>query len=260
MITTGGPRLDAIRLRVLLTGRDVPAAVLAYRLEARPSRLQHLYLCERPSQAPGMRLVDAGIIARVYAGPSGASSSTVTLRPCRPEQLGASWSVFRRSTHHHLRVEGDWVADRRVVAASLTYRTGASEPAATVPNADHKPIPSSLGEGAGLFSDRQRRFVREWRRGGGQCALEPLQLYGPVQVRRWRVRDRQFDLRLERWSLTAPDSQSPDLMDISARVTPEDAALMQPAFVASLRRRGIDPGAFRFSRTHRFLDHFLASP
>jgi hypothetical protein len=257
MITTGSPRLDAVRLRVLLTGRDVAAAVLAYQLDARPNRLQQLYLCERPAQRLGLRLVDIGIVASIYAGALGSTGSTVTLRPFRPDQLGASWSAFHRSTHHQLRVEGDWVADRRVVAASLTYRSGASEPATTVVNGDQKPTPA-WGGSAMLFSDRQRRFVKECCRGGH--VLEPLQLYGPVQVRSWRVSDRQFDLRLQRWSLTGPDRQSPDLMDISVRATPKDAALVQPAFVASVRREGMDPDIFRTSPALRFLDHFLTRP
>jgi len=80
-----------------------------------------------------------------------------------------------------------------------------------------------------------------------------------VQVRSWLVKDQQFDVRLERWSVNA----SPvilDFLDISVLVMPEDTALVQPAFVASTRRRGIDPDGFHGSRTRRLLDYFLTSP
>ena len=68
-----------------------------------------------------MLLIDAGVIAEVRLDHSGSTSSTLKLRPCRPGQLNAFWSEFRRSAHHELRVEGDWVAGRRVVAASLIH-------------------------------------------------------------------------------------------------------------------------------------------
>jgi hypothetical protein len=256
MTAAGSQRIDAVRIRVTLADSDVDAAALAYDLRARPSRQQELYLCERPPRREGMLLVDAGIIAEVRLDHAGSASSTLTLRPCRAGQLDAFWSGFRRSTRHELRVEGDWVADRRIVAASLTYGPITVDKQPNQPNGDHQrpPFPDAV---AGLFSDRQRQFVKECSRGDPHT-FERLGLYRPVQVRSWLVEDKQLDVRLERWSVNA-SPVSLDFMDISVRVMPEDAALVQPAFVASTRRRGIDPDAYLGSRTRRLLDHFLMS-
>jgi len=121
LTATGSRRLDAVRIRVTVADGDVDAAALAYDLDARSSRQDVVYLCERPPCGEGMLLADAGIIAEVRLHHPGSARSTLTLRPCRAGQLDAFWSKFRRSSHHELRVEGDWVADRRVVAAALTY-------------------------------------------------------------------------------------------------------------------------------------------
>jgi hypothetical protein len=256
MVAPGSQRLDAVRIRVTLADRDVDAAALAYDLHGRPNRRQELYLCERPPQDEHMLLIDAGIIAEVRLDHSGSTSTTLKLRPCRPEQLNAFWSQFRHSTHHELRVEEDWVADRRVVAASLTHSDVPQHKQPSSPNVNHgrPPIPDTT---AGFFSDRQRQFLRECRR-GGLPTVEPLQLYGPMQVRSWLVKDRQFHVHLERWSHNTPRG-SLDFLDISMLVIPEDAELVRPAFLASTRRRGIDPDAFSGSRTRRVLAHFLAS-
>ena len=257
MVAPGSQRLDAVRIRVTLADRDVAAAALAYDLHGHPNRRQELYLCERPPQGEGMLLIDAGIMAEVRRDHSGAISSTLKLRPCRPEQLNAFWSQFRRSTHHELCVEEDWVADPRVVAASLTHSDVLQDKQPSPPNVNHgrPPIPDTT---EGFFSDRQRQFLRDCCR-GGLHTVEPLQLYGPVQVRGWLVKDRQFHVHLERWSYNTPRG-SLDFLDLSVLAMPEDAELIRPAFLASTRRRGIDPDAFSGSRTRRVLARFLASP
>ncbi|HEX8863213.1 MAG TPA: hypothetical protein VGC06_29800 [Actinomycetes bacterium] len=202
-----------------------------------------------------MLLADAGITAEVRLHPRSAIS-TVTLRPRRAGQLGDSWSRFHRDTHHELRVEGDWVADRRTVAASLSYGPIPQGAQPNSPTGKHRQrlAPDSTAK---LFSDRQRQFVRECGRGGPD-SFQHVRLYGPIQVRRWLVKDQWFDVRLERWSLDAAPAAL-EFMDLSVLVTPEDAALVQPAFLASTRRRGIDPDAYSGSRTHRLIDLFLLS-
>jgi hypothetical protein len=131
-------------------------------------------------------------------------------------------------------------AIRSYVAASLTYG----------------PIPRD-GRPSSLFSGRQRQFLRDCG-GSAQGTFEQLRLYGPVQVHQWLVKDQQFDVRLERWSLGAFPARL-DFMDLSVLVTPEDAALVQPAFLATTRRRGVDPDAFLGSRTRRLLNQLLLS-
>jgi hypothetical protein len=50
----------------------------------------------------------------------------------------------------------------------------------------------------------------------------------------------------------------PDLLELSVTAEPEDAALIQPAFLASIRRRGLDPYAFQQIRTRHVLQYLAA--
>jgi hypothetical protein len=45
---------------------------------------------------------------------------------------------------------------------------------------------------------------------------------------------------------------------LSVTAEPEDAALIQPAFLASIRLRGLDPSAFQQTKTRHVLQHLAA--
>jgi hypothetical protein len=109
-----------------------------------------------------------------------------------------------------------------------------------------------------LFSTRQRRCLAE-------CAtthvdLNDLRLLGPVEVRRWRLRERRYDITAERWAVRIPgDPPGFDLLELSVTAEPDDAALVQPAFLATIRRGGLDPYAFQRTKTRHVLQHLVAS-
>ena len=154
------------------------------------------------------------------------------LRPCRPGQLTGRWSAFRRSAHHRLRIEGEWAQDRRVLAASLVY---------SVPGVHlHQALLSRPRHPGRLFSARQRRYLAECTT--AHVDLDDLYLLGPVTARRWRLRVPRYDITAERWTvLAAGNLPGPDLLELSIRAEPEDAALIQPAFLASIRLQGTGP-------------------
>jgi len=55
--------------------------------------------------------------------------------------------------------------------------------------------------------------------------------------------------------LTTSGTPGPDLLELSVTAEPEDAALVQPAFLASIRRRGIDPYAYQQTKTRHVLQY-----
>ena len=105
-----------------------------------------------------------------------------------------------------------------------------------------------------LFSTRQRRYLAE-------CTtihvdLDDLYLLGPVKAQRWRLREPRYDITAERWTVLTPgDPPGLDLLELSVTAEPEDAALVQPAFLASIRRRGLDPYAFQQTKTRHVLQY-----
>jgi hypothetical protein len=54
------------------------------------------------------------------------------------------------------------------------------------------------------------------------------------------------------------DSPGFDLLELSMTAEPDDAALIQLAFLASIRRRGHDPYAFQQTKTRHVLQHLAA--
>jgi hypothetical protein len=172
------------------------------------------------------------------------------MRPRQPGQLSGQWSAFRRSAHHQLRIKGDWDHDRRVVAASLVYSVPGDHLRQALDSRPHH-----LGQ---LFSIRQRRYLAE-------CTtihvdLDRFCLLGPVKAHQWRLREPRYDITAERWTVRLPgDLSGLDLLELSVTGEPEDAALVQPAFLASIRRRELDPYAFQQTKTRHVLQHLAAS-
>jgi hypothetical protein len=257
MMVVGAGRLDTIKIKVTIAGAEVGTALAAFglaRWAARgfagsAARSREIFFCEQPSTLGLLPLLDDAIILRIRRQRGGPGDVTVKLRPCRPGQLRGRWSAFRRSAHHDLQVKGDWALDRRVVAASL--RHGVPE--------DHlrQVLDSGAADPARLFSGRQRRYLAE-------CAatapfLDDLCLLGPVVADQWRLPEPPYDITAERWTVRIPgDPSGLDFLELSVTAEPDDAALVQPAFLASIRRRGLDPHAFQQTKTRHVLQRLAA--
>ena len=251
MMVMGADRPGTIKIKATIAADEVHAALAAYHLSGSTARSHELYFCEQPSQLGLLPLLDGAVILRVRRHPAGLGDVTVKLRPCRPGQLGGQWSAFRRSTAHQLRIKGEWAHDHRLMAASLVY----SVPDVHLRRAlDSRPYRPSR-----LFSARQHLYLAE-------CAtihvdLDHLYLLGPVTAHRWRLREPRYDITAERWTVLTPgDPPGLDLLELSVAAEPEDAALVQPAFLASIRSRGLDPYAFRQTKTRHVLQYLAAFP
>ena len=243
-------RPGTIKIKATIAGDEVRTALAAYGLSGSAARSHEVYFCERPSPVGLLPLLDDAVIMRIRRHRQGPGDVTVKLRPCRPGQLSGQWSTFRRSAHHELRIKGEWTHDRHVVAASLVHSVPADDLRQAL---DSRPL--GLGH---LFSARQRRYLAE-------CAnldldLDDLRLLGPVDARQWRLREPRFGVTAERWTGRVPgDPSGINFLELSVVADPDDAALVQPAFLASIRRRGLDPYAFQQTKTRRVLQRLAAS-
>jgi len=248
MMAMGVGRLDTVKIKATITGAEVGTALAAYGLSGSTARSHEICFCERPSTLGLLPLLDDGIILPICRQRGGPGDVTVKLRPCRPGQLG-QWTAFHRSAHHDLRVKGDWALDRRVVAASLRH---------AVPGDHLRQALDSGPPGLGrLFSGRQRRYLAECA--AAAPGLDDLCLLGPVAAQRWRLREPPYDITAERWTVRIPGGPPGlDFLELSVTAEPDDAALVQPAFLASIRRRGLDPGAFQQTKTRHVLQRLAA--
>ena len=248
-MVVGMGRLDTIKIKVTIAADEVSAALATFNLSGSTARGHDIYFCEQPSQLGLFPLLDDAVILRIRHHREGSSDVTVKLRPCLPEQLRGPWSAFRRSADHELRVKGDWTHDRHVVAASLVH---------SMPGDHLRQVldarPYDLGR---LFSALQRRYLAETTISDPD--LDHLYLLGPVEAHRWRQRGRRYDITAERWTVhVRGDPSGLDFLELSVTAEPEDASLIQPAFLASIRRRGLDPYAFQQTKTRRVLQHLAA--
>lgn len=246
---TGAARPGTIKIKATIAGDDVRAALAACHLARSAARSYEIYFCEQPAQLGLLPLLDAAIILRLRHPVTEPGDVTVKLRPCRTGQLGGQWGTFRRSAHHQLRIKAEWAPDRRVVAASLVYSLPGDHLREAIDSR-----PRQLGR---LFSARQRRFLAE-------CAtrvdLDQLYLLGPVKVHKWRLPEPRYDITAERWIVSTPGNPSRvDLLELSVTAGPEDAPLVQPAFLASVCRLGLDPYAFQETKTRHVLQHLATS-
>jgi hypothetical protein len=250
MTAMGAERLDTVKIKATIAPDEVLTALAAYHLSEATARTQQIYFCEQPSPLGLLPLLDDGVILCIRRHSGGRGDVIVKLRPCRPGQLGAQWLTFRRSARHELRIKGDWAHDRRVVAASLVY----SAPG------DHlrQALDARPRDMRGLFSPRQGRYLRDCAT--TQVNLGHLRLLGPVNAHRWRRREPRHDITAELWTVPIQgDPSRLDLLELSVTAEPDDAALVQPAFLASIRRRGLDLYAFQQTKTRSVLQHLAFS-
>ena len=246
MMMMGADKPGTIKIKATIAADEVRAALAAYHLSGSTAHSHEIYFCEQPSQLGLLPLLDGAVILRVRHHPAGSGDVTVKLRPCRPGQLSGRWSAFRHSAHHQLRIKGEWAHYRRLMAASLVCNV----PGDHLRQALHSRPPNP----GRLFSARQRRYLAECT--ATHVDLDGLYLLGPVTVQQWRLRVPRYDITAERWTILTPgDPPGLNLLELSVTAESEDAALVQPAFLASIRLRGLDPYAFQQTKTRHVLQY-----
>ncbi|MFI8997697.1 hypothetical protein [Streptomyces sp. NPDC053542] len=271
--TEAEPRLDSVEIKVTFSAARAAAAAEALAPGDGGTR-RRVHFCELPSgsgESGALPLLDGGVILRLRAESDrhgagrhdggdrhgdgdqrgdgerrGGGDSTVKLRPCRRARIGPRWLRFRKDGPDELRIESDWSTENEVLAASLTTDCGRSTVDAVTSGA-RPPLTA--------FSRRQQEFLAE-------CAdvavdFRALRVLGPVHAVRWRgVRLSHHELALEHWAL---DAHGLEWFEVSERVDPEGAEVVQASLHTLVRSLGLEPDLEQETKTRRVLEALTRS-
>ena len=164
--------------------------------------------------------------------------STVKLRPFEPGKL-----VGAREEHPDLELEIDWVGERLLCSAKLSSEQDRGE---------IREVARGLLPSRRLFTSGQERFLE--RHASAAVPWGGLAVLGPVDVRRWQLAVDRFpyELTVEEWVL--PDRS--DLVELSIKVAPREAAHARERFLAFLRESEIATEGDQETKTRAALDYF----
>lgn len=250
-LTSGSDRLDSVDIKVTFSGAGAAAAARALAPDIGGAR-RRVYFCEAlaRSTAPGqLPLLDAGLILRLRAGSGRGGAVTAELRPCRRSRLSERWLRFREQGPDSFHLSDAWSGDRRVLSAALVSDCGRTAVEAAATGAQ----PLEL-----VFSDRQRAFLAD-------CAditfgFGSLNILGPVHTVRWHgVRLDHHEVTLERWTLGGAADHTLEWLEVSKRVSPEGAEVVQASLTALLRAQGLEPDLDSGFRVRRMLEALAAT-
>jgi hypothetical protein len=195
--------------------------------------------------SPGeLPLLRRGIILRARGKKDGSGDSTVKLRGPEGCLDPALWhrriEAFGGDAEDDAKIEGDWAADRRLVAASLDSDVEAGRLDQLV--AGH---PDQLRR---LLSDAQTALARELLLG-----LDGLVALGPIRAWKWEAGAGELDTRVEaeRWEI----ENGPRFLELSMRVDVADG----PEALRRLRETVTDAGLTiddAETKTQTVLQHF----
>ena len=183
-------------------------------------------------------LYHAGVVLRARLVKGDKDDSTVKIRPVEPGKVPQSWAM-----KEGFKIEADSVGDRLVCAATLTARQKRDEIDEVA--SGERPIRK-------LFSTDQKNFLAELS--PRTIAFEQLNPLGPIRVLRWKTQHQGFryELASEEWRL--PNGE--DLLEVSIKAKPDEAAAARQAFENHLRKLGLDPAGAQETKTRTALEYF----
>jgi hypothetical protein len=228
------PSIGAIEIKLTANAQDEHAVREAFDAEDVEAERREIYLYD----TLGLDLFEAGVVLRARLVRDGADDSTVKLRPVVPERLSDEWKQTEG-----FEVELDAVGDQAICLAKLTVEQDRGE----------------IREVAGgerairkLFSEEQERLLAEFD--PGDVGWDELSVLGPVDVRKWKVEPDGFpyEVTIEEWVL--PDRS--DLVELSVKVEPGDAAEARAALTELLTEKDLDPEGDPQTKTRIALRYF----
>ncbi|MFE5942793.1 hypothetical protein [Streptomyces sp. NPDC056480] len=242
-----------IEIKVNIEG-DVAAAMSALGAAGAATTTRRIWFAEdRDAVAEGrVRLLDEGVIVRFRIG-GGPDELTVKLRPCTLEQLVGRFAGPFDATPLTYRIERDWAADRRVVAASLTH----GHPSGALLSAVQPGADSAVAIGV-----VQEQFL-------DVCApdvqVDGLVALGPVHsTKADDVALGDLEVDLEAWRVAGLQ-----FLEASTRVKPKDgeevgeltarAERRQRKLEEAVRELGVTLSELPDSKTHRVLTALVAA-
>lgn len=221
----GGPEVSRVELKALVCAAsyrrllDDGSAALRRRV-----RTRQVYFLDTAELA----LRRCGVVLRVRRTHTGGDV-VVKLRRRRPVDLGSARSL------PDLQVELDALPGHTIWSAALSRRL---EPGAL------PATPTARWPTATLLSADQQQFLHTYA--GLQIDDAGLQIHGPIEVTRTRVRTRStVRLVLEHWALPG----SNDLVEVSTKCRPTRALARADAVAALLADHGIEPATHQQTKT-----------
>jgi hypothetical protein len=235
-------RLDGVEIKVSLAGSRLDEALDALGLGDGGQQRSVSFL-EDATVGAELPLLRQGIVLRVRQTAGEDDDSTVKLRPCRRSQLTQEWLGEEDGDGWRLRVEEDWAATRRSLAASCV---------SDLPEGRIDAVRAGTAPVRRLFSEGQRRFLGECA--GMRIDLDELTLLPAVAATRWEdVRVGDVDeVVVERWTLAGLD-----FLELSVRKkSVEKAQSAQRKLERELAERDLERDDDT-SKTERVLRHLL---
>ncbi|MER6122925.1 hypothetical protein ABT173_09610 [Streptomyces sp. NPDC001795] len=238
------PRLDSVEIKVTFSDAGAADAIRTLAPDHGGAR-RLVYFCEAlaRSRAPGeLPLTDAGVILRLRDGGGRGGDVTARLRPCRRSRLTERWLGFRQQGPDSFGLTGDWSGEHRTLSASFTTDCGSGAVEA---------VASGAQPPCWALSERQRAFLSDCA--DVVVASGPLEVLGPVHSVRWDgVRIDHHEVTVESWTLPGP--RPLHWLEVSERVAPQGAEVVQASLRALLRRQGLEPGPGEDPKTRQVLE------
>jgi hypothetical protein len=226
--------MDAVEIKVTIRPDQELRAERAMELNEDSADVRVIYFYDTPE----LDLFDAGVALRARLVKGDDDDSTVKFRPVEAASISKDWRRLKG-----FKLEADCVGERVVCSASLTaiQKRDEIDDVAKGKRPIHK-----------LFSKDQERFLAEFYK--GSVDFGKLRVLGPIRVLRWKLEQKGFphELTLEEWRL--PDGE--DLVEVSIKTEPSNAAEARKEFDQHLRGLGLDPEGAQEAKTRTALEYF----
>ncbi|MEO8222930.1 MAG: hypothetical protein ABI563_19365 [Specibacter sp.] len=237
-------RLDAVEIKFNVDASGLPAAMEALELNDAEARHRTIYFFEdlTGSDGPaGLPLLTNGIILRLRGNNGHRGDVTVKLRPCGGDQLTRRWLKADKGDGWSFRVESDWAGPNQTTSASLEAKIAEDA------------VDAVLMQGSGIpLVPEQGRFLEDCARVRvDQSQLTPL---GPIGGTKWDLTLKGQEIAAEQWVV----GDRLRFLELSIRVTPEEAPVAQQALEKLLRKCRIDLDSVHETKT-RLVMEYLAS-
>ena len=227
---------EAIEVKVTVIERHEAVVFRKLGLERKHGEPRRIFFFDTPK----LELYTHGVALRARELDGDACDSTVKIRPVEPDRVTGKWHKL-----DGFKLEADVVGAKVIRSASYTVAQKPKEIDEVASGA--RPI-------AKLFSSEQEEFLGEMA--PVRVDFARLVALGPVAALRWKFRNEglPYDLCVEEWRL--PDRS--DVIEVSIKVAPPEAAAAQAALDGFLAELGIAQETRQQTKTRTALEYFAA--
>lgn len=231
-------KLDAVEIKVTIRPDQELRATRAMQVNEDTADIRVVYFYDTPDLA----LFEAGVALRTRLVKGEGDDSTVKYRRAETTAISDTWR-----TMDDFKLEADWVGERIVYSASLSR---------SQPGQEIKDVANGKRTIDKLFSKEQEKFLAQFYTRAVDFGR--LRVMGPIRVLRWKLTQENFphELTVEEWRLPNGD----DLVEVSIKVPPDEAAKARTAFDDHLSKIGLDPQGAQETKTRTALEYFAKAP